>query len=92
MHGFSSILTDLGQPLDGTIIRIPLRSVQQPKKSAIKDRAVTIEEVEKILIDFAADFSNCGLLFLRNIEQFDIQTTSGMSINVSLLNTESVRQ
>ena len=91
MQAFSTIMTDTTKPFDGTIIRIPLRTETQATESEIVDCAVTVEEVRKVLSDFAKEFSKGGLLFMRNVEQAEVRATSGLAVDISIANLETVR-
>ncbi|PVH73775.1 hypothetical protein DL98DRAFT_468851 [Cadophora sp. DSE1049] len=63
----SSIMKNLGQPLDGTIIRIPLRHAVQILKSDISPISTTTAEIKEVLRNFCGEFSINGLLFMRNL-------------------------
>lgn len=89
---FQRILTNPNQPLDGTIIRIPLRTKKQAIESDISDNATTIQDVRKVLEQFAVEFGKNGLLFMKNVESISIKSTSGLSIEISVLDPAEVRK
>ena len=78
------------RPLDGTIIRIPLRTPTQALKSEISDRTTTASEMAEILRKFASEFADCGLLFMRNVEKLELGS-SGMSIVIEMTDGEALR-
>jgi sacsin len=83
----------LDQKLDGTIIRIPLRTQTQvvgSKSSKISDRETTTSEILDVLRSFASEFGKNGLLFMRNIERLEIGSAS-MSIEIKLTDAEALR-
>lgn len=91
MQAYTSIMDDLKHPLAGTIIRIPLRTKQQATVSEIMENEVTVEEVRKVLADFAMEFGDSGLLFMRNIETLRVETTSGMNTTIHMVNKSTLR-
>lgn len=91
MSAFRGVMKHLGQPLDGTIIRIPLRSQAQASESKISDRETTVSELSKVLESFAVEFRETGLLFMRNIEKLEIEYPD-KSIRIEMSNLESLRR
>lgn len=92
MAAFDTIMKDVKNELDGTIIRIPLRTKEQAMISEITERVTTVAEVRDVLEKFAIEFGNNGLLFMRNVEQLIISSTSGVSAEINLTNKETVRE
>ena len=66
---FSGVLTehDFRAPLDGTVIRLPLRTKEQALKSKICQTSVGVEEVRDVLRGFAEGFSDGYGVFLKNV-------------------------
>ena len=91
MSAFQTVMTSLDRKLDGTIIRIPLRTQAQAVKSEISDdRETTASEVLDVLRSFASEFGKSGLLFMRNIERLEIGSAS-MSVEIKLTDAEAIR-
>jgi sacsin len=91
MAAFQTVVENPNQPFDGTVIRIPLRTRVQADDSKISNSETTVEELLKVLQKFADEFANSGLLFLRNIEKLGIESTTGMSIEIKMVDCEKVR-
>jgi sacsin len=91
MAAYQSVMENQEQSLDGTIIRIPLRSKAQAIKSEICSRETTTSAVLEVLQNFAAEFGNSGLLFMRSVERVRIESTAGMSIEINIVNREKVK-
>jgi sacsin len=92
MPAYSSIMDVFDKPFAGTIIRVPLRTKHQARESEIVDCEVTVQDVKKVLAGFATEFGDCGMLFLRHIEQIEVQATSGFDVSISLQNSVAVRR
>jgi sacsin len=72
---FQEVLhVDLKSGLDGTAVRIPLRTEEQAKKSKICQKSVSVDEMKKVLTDFAAGFAGGYGVFLKKVE--------GITVNV----------
>lgn len=91
MAAFQTIMEHLDRHLEGTVIRIPLRTEAQATKSEISDRGTTISEVLEVFQSFASEFGNNGLLFMRNIEKLEIGSAAGISIGIEMINGETLR-
>lgn len=91
MMAFEAVAKRVDKPLDGTVIRIPLRTLDQSTVSEISDRPVTASEIAKVLEVFAADFADHGLIFLRNIEKLEIRLNN-KSISIEVANRQAIRQ
>lgn len=92
MAAFKSVMKNSTQPFNGTIIRIPLRTREQADKSDICRRETTMVEVREVLEKFAIEFGNSGLLFMRNIGKVSIDSTTGISILIEIMDGERVRE
>ncbi len=90
MSAFKEVMAHLERPLDGTIIRIPLRNQARASISEISNRETTISELSKVLKKFAAEFGETGLLFMRNIEKLEIRAVD-VSIGIQLTDIDSLR-
>jgi sacsin len=90
MAAFQTVMEDLDQQLDGTIIRIPLRTQAQAIKSEISDRETTVDEILNVLRSFASEFGESGLLFMRNIEKLEFGSARG-SIHIQLADASRLR-
>ena len=62
-HGASSLW-----PVEGTVIRLPLRTEEQGKESKICQRAAKVEDVREVIEKFIEALSDGGLVFLRSVE------------------------
>lgn len=90
MEAYRSVLTHTDQALDGTIIRIPLRTSEQVSKSEISDRETTVAEITEVLRSFASEFGANGLLFMKNVETIEIRSVT-MLTKIELTHRETVR-
>ena len=91
MAAFQTVMEHLDRHLEGTVIRIPLRTEAQATKSEISDRGTTVSEVLEVFQSFASEFGNNGLLFMRNIEKLEIGSAAGISIGIEMINGETLR-
>ncbi len=76
--------------LDGTVIRIPLRTDTQAAKSEISNHTTTASEILDVLKSFALEFGDSGLLFMRNVEKLEIGAP-GLSILIEMVDGENIR-
>ena len=90
MVAFQPVMKHLDRKLDGTIIRIPLRTQAQAMKSEISNRGTTVSEVSEVLQSFASEFGDSGLLFTRNVEKLELGS-AGMSINIQVGDRKTLR-
>lgn len=90
MAAFQTLMKRSDQRLDGTIIRIPLRTQAQAIKSEISNRETTVSEVLEVLQTFASEFADSGLLFMRNVEKLEIGS-SGISIVIEMVDGKTLR-
>jgi sacsin len=90
MAAFQTLMEHLDQKLDGTIIRIPLRTQAQAMNSEISNRGTTVFEVSEVLQSFASEFGDNGLLFMRNVEKLELGSAS-MSINIQMGDGRTLR-
>lgn len=67
MKTFQSFKIDPSKPLIGTIIRIPLRTMEQAMISKISDRHVTVDQILDALNLLGQEIRQGGNLFLKNI-------------------------
>jgi sacsin len=90
MSAFHKLLHPLDQPLDGTIIRIPLRTEQQAQTSLISDRHTSVNEMSGVLDAFAAEFSNGGLLFMKHVVKISIESEMTGLIELEALEPQKI--
>lgn len=90
MSAFHKLLYPLDQPLDGTIIRLPLRTEQQAQTSLISDRHTSVTEMSDVLDSFAAEFSNGGLLFMKHVVKIIIESEMTGLIELETLEPEKI--
>ena len=67
LSAYSSFILDFHRPLEGTIVRIPLRTAVQAQKSAIRDQETTVSDVQSAMEGFAREIQHGGMLFLKSI-------------------------
>ena len=91
MAAFQTVLEHLDRHLEGTVIRIPLRTEAQATKSEISDRGTAASELLDVFQSFASEFGNNGLLFMRNVEKLEIGSASGISIGIEMADAETLR-
>ncbi|KAG8951930.1 hypothetical protein FRC03_012327 [Tulasnella sp. 419] len=66
-------LSQDGKPYGRTIIRLPLRTVEEATKSKIKPRAVTTQQIQSWFEDFIDSELRLGMLFLKHITVIEIK-------------------
>lgn len=91
MKAFGSIMQHIDQPLDGTIIRIPLRTESRAAKSEISSRPTTTSELADVLRTFALEFSDSGLLFLKIVEKLSVEL-DGESYVIEMMDRDKIRE
>jgi len=92
MSAFKAAMEHLERPLDGTVIRIPLRNQARASESKIcPKRETTVSELSEVLESFAVEFGETGLLFMRNIEKLEIKY-SDKSITIEMSDLDSLRR
>ncbi|KAI9768402.1 MAG: hypothetical protein M1839_004119 [Geoglossum umbratile] len=71
---FAEVLVnhDFRRPLDGTVVRIPLRTEAQAQRSRICQRSTGIEEIRKVIEGFAISLGEGYGVFLRRIKEVGI--------------------
>jgi sacsin len=92
MIAFTAAISEFDRPFQGTIIRIPLRTLAQAEKSEICERETTISEVKNVLERFGAEFHHTGLLFMKNVEKISISVGDANPTYIEISNNESVRR
>ncbi|TVY36879.1 Sacsin [Lachnellula occidentalis] len=90
MAAYERVVGQFDRPLEGTVIRIPLRNPNQALKSDISSRTTTVQEMVEILKAFGDDFADHGLLFMRNVEKLELGTL-GSSIVIEMTDGETLR-
>jgi sacsin len=90
MSVFKSIITNPCESFDGTVIRIPLRTEQQGRRSEISGKHPTLSEVKEVLQNFASEFGKRGLLYLKNVESITISGSGGLT-KMRVSNVNDVR-
>jgi sacsin len=93
MSAFRAVMEHFDKPLDGTIIRIPLRTDDQAKRSqiSVSGRGTTVSEVREVLQNFAEEFGNNGLLFMRNVEKLEIRSNDRISVHIEMNSDGNLR-
>lgn len=65
--------TAFSKPLDGTIIRIPLRTKAQAERSKIVQKEVTIQDITNALSVLGREVREGGLLFLKHVRRMVVR-------------------
>ena len=81
---FDAFALDVSKPLDGTIIRIPLRTKEQAKESKIVQREVTISDIENALAALGREVREGGLLFLKHVRRMLVRINEKIMWEVNL--------
>lgn len=90
LSAYSSFLLEFDRPLDGTIVRIPLRTVAQAGKSAIRDQRTTISDVRSSMEGFATEVHQGGLLFLKNVTKVSLSVDDEHLASTEVTNKSEV--
>ncbi|KAH7330503.1 hypothetical protein BKA65DRAFT_404568 [Rhexocercosporidium sp. MPI-PUGE-AT-0058] len=90
MVTYQFVMDHVDQPLNGTVIRIPLRNATQTLKSDISSLSTTTAEIEEVLSRFSAEFGSNGLLFMRNVTKLVI-TSARKSLEIQMIGDEDIR-
>jgi len=90
MAAFQDVIKYPKQRLNGTVIRIPLRTAAQAIKSQISTRETTVPDLKKVLQSFASEFKDNGLLFMKSVEKLEI-TANEISISIEIIDGDAVR-
>ncbi|TGO40070.1 hypothetical protein BHYA_0043g00420 [Botrytis hyacinthi] len=91
MSVYQSLLENAKQPFPGTIIRLPLRTVEQAKESGISDRNITAHEMAHVLEKFTEDFGTEGLLFMKHVVKISVISKITGLIEIEVMNKEAVQ-
>ncbi|KAF5872292.1 putative protein binding protein [Botrytis fragariae] len=91
MTVYQSLMKDVKQPFPGTIIRLPLRTVEQAKKSGISDRKITAQEMAHVLEKFTEDFGKEGLLFMKHVVKICVISNITGLIEIEVMNKKAVQ-
>ena len=92
MSAFSAIMKEPDKPFNGTIIRIPLRTESQAKKSEICNRPTKASDIEEVAKKFSSEFGSSGLLFMKNVESIKIEIGDAVPFHMEISNVEDVRK
>ena len=70
---FGAFSLDTSAPLDGTIIRIPLRTKAQAIESKIVKQEVTVQNIKDALALLGREVREGGLLFLKHVRRMVVR-------------------
>jgi sacsin len=90
MAAYHTVIKYLDRRLDGTVIRIPLRTQAHATQSEISKCCTTVSEMIEVLQSFASEFGDSGLLFMKNVEKLQIEF-AGISIGIEMIDKEKSR-
>lgn len=83
---FSFFGTEWEHPFGGTIIRIPLRSASQARRSEISKIETTTNDVQNSMDSFAHDMGSSGLLFLKSVQRIVLSVNDEQLNEVEVIN------
>ena len=81
---FDAFALDVSKPLDGTIIRIPLRTQAQAQESKIVQKEVTVPDIESALAALGREVREGGLLFLKHVRRMLVRIDKKIMWEVNL--------
>ncbi|KAL8786962.1 MAG: hypothetical protein Q9195_007974 [Heterodermia aff. obscurata] len=81
---FDAFALDVSKPLDGTIIRIPLRTKAQAEQSKIVQKEVTVSDIESALAALGREVREGGLLFLKHVRRMLVRIDEAIMWEVNL--------
>ena len=81
---FDAFALDVSKPLDGTIIRIPLRTKAQAEQSKIVQKEVTVSDIESALAALGREVREGGLLFLKHVRRMLVRIDEEVRWEVNL--------
>ena len=81
---FEAFSLDVSKPLDGTIIRIPLRTKTQAEQSKIVQKEVTVSDIESALAVLGREVREGGLLFLKHVRRMLVRIDDKIMWEVKL--------
>ena len=83
---FSLFGTEWEHPFGGTIIRIPLRSASQARRSEISEVETTTDDVQNSMDSFADEMGSSGLLFLKSVQRIVLSVDDEQLNEVEVIN------
>ena len=89
MKTFQTFNFDPSLAFDGTIIRIPLRTKTQAKKSKIVDREVTTSQISEALSLLGHEVKQGGLLFLKHVRKMSVRVDNQVLWQVEMKGHDS---
>ena len=89
METFSAFDLNRTQPLNQTIIRIPLRTEKQAEASKISQKRGSTEDIKTALEQFGAEIKDGGLLFLKHIRKVMIRVDNEVVIKAETIETST---
>ena len=92
LSAYSLFPFEFNRPLDGTIVRIPLRTGAQARKSAIRDQETTILDVQSSMEGFATEVHQGGLLFLKSVGKVSLSVDDEKLASTEIANKTEVAE
>ena len=89
---FSLLGTEWEHPFDGTIIRIPLRSASQARRSEISKVETITNDVEDSMNSFADEMGSSGLLFLKSVQRIVLSINDKQLNEVEVINRNELTE
>ena len=87
---FSQFDLEQGQPLDQTIIRIPLRTSTQAAKSKLFDCVIHPSDIRRALEEFGEEIKDGGLLFLKHVRKVTIRVDRESILKLEMLEVDKI--
>lgn len=81
---FAAFEIDPKKELDGTVVRIPLRTPEQSRTSKIATEEIGSDRIRKALEDFGQDVQKGGLLFLKHIRKIVIRVNTTVLLTAQI--------
>ncbi|KAJ5050730.1 uncharacterized protein L3040_002603 [Drepanopeziza brunnea f. sp. 'multigermtubi'] len=92
MEAFESVIERADRHLDGTVIRIPLRTQERAAQSEISKLTTTISEIKEVLSLFAKGFGQNGLIFMRHLTKIEFSAVdNSLCMKTEVDDREAVR-
>ena len=75
------------EPLNQTVIRVPLRTAAQATRSKLFQLKIKTKEIEQALKEFGQEIKEGGLLFLKHVNRVIIRVDNDIIFDAKILVT-----
>ena len=90
LAAFGSFQFDPKTYFDSTIIRLPLRTAEQAKRSRIVARETVPEDIRHAFKDFGRELENGGILFVRNVRKVTVRVDNEVYFSTEIINEDAL--